>query len=151
MLRPLIFHNNDNRKHRAVSCEIIQCGKGDQQSLRSACANAQSDQSHCISLEYSMSVKLLTKHLLEFLSLKRGCTCSSESTLVKMPNCWKSHVMAYTCMLLPVEMPTWTDQILQMYVQKTRQYSSLDSLSILHAHHRRCIALQYTKPIHIAK
>ena len=39
-----------------------------------------------------MSVKLLTEHHLEFLSLKRGCTGSSESTLVKMPHCWKSHV-----------------------------------------------------------
>ena len=41
-----------------------------------------------------MSVKLLTEHHLEFLSLKRGCTGSSESTLVKMPHCWKSHVVA---------------------------------------------------------
>ena len=23
-----------------------------------------------------------------------GCTGSSESTLIKMPHCWKSHVMA---------------------------------------------------------
>ena len=30
-----------------------------------------------------MSVKLLTKHHLELLSLKGGCTGSSESTLVK--------------------------------------------------------------------
>ena len=41
-----------------------------------------------------MSVKLLTEHHLEFLSLKGDCTGSSESTLVKMPYCWKSHVMA---------------------------------------------------------
>ena len=41
-----------------------------------------------------MRVKLLTEHHLEFLSLKGGCTGSSESTLVKMPHCWKSHVMA---------------------------------------------------------
>ena len=38
-----------------------------------------------------MSVKLLTEHYLEFLSLKGG---SSESTLVKIPHCWKSHVTA---------------------------------------------------------
>ena len=38
-----------------------------------------------------MIVKLLTEHHLEFLSLKVGCTGSSESTLVKMSNCWKSH------------------------------------------------------------
>ena len=41
-----------------------------------------------------MSVKLLTEHHLEFLSLKGGCTGLSESTLVKMPHCWKSHVDA---------------------------------------------------------
>ena len=41
-----------------------------------------------------MIVKLLTEHHLEFLSLKGGCTGSSESTLVKMPNFWKSHVAA---------------------------------------------------------
>ena len=39
-----------------------------------------------------MSVKLLTEHHLEFLSLKGGCTGLSESTLVKMPHRWKSHV-----------------------------------------------------------
>ena len=27
--------------------------------------------------------------------LKGGCTGSSESTLVKMPHCWNSHVMAH--------------------------------------------------------
>ena len=43
-----------------------------------------------------MTVKLLTEHHLEFVSLKGGCTGSSESTLVKMPHCWKSHVMAHT-------------------------------------------------------
>ena len=41
-----------------------------------------------------MIVKLLTEYLLEFLSLKGGCRGSSESTLVKMSNCWKSHVTA---------------------------------------------------------
>ena len=41
-----------------------------------------------------MSVELLTEHNLKSLNLKGGCTGSSESTLVKMPNCWKSHVTA---------------------------------------------------------
>ena len=41
-----------------------------------------------------MSVKLLTEHDLMFLSLKGGCTGSSESTLVKMPHCWKTHAVA---------------------------------------------------------
>ena len=42
-----------------------------------------------------MSVKLLTEHHLEFLSLIGGCTGSSESTLVKMPHCWESHGVAH--------------------------------------------------------
>ena len=42
-----------------------------------------------------MIVKLLTKRHLEFLSLKGGCIDSSESTLVKMSNCWKSHALPH--------------------------------------------------------
>ena len=42
-----------------------------------------------------MSFKVLTEHSLEFLSLKGACTDLSESTLVKMPHCWKSHVAAH--------------------------------------------------------
>ena len=42
-----------------------------------------------------MIVKLLTEHHLGFLSLKGGCRGSSESTLVKMPHCWKSHATAH--------------------------------------------------------
>ena len=41
-----------------------------------------------------MIVKLLTEHHLEFLSFKGGCTDSFESTLVKIPHCWKSHALA---------------------------------------------------------
>ena len=41
-----------------------------------------------------MIVKLLTEHHSEFLSLKGGCTGSSESTHIKMPHCWKSHATA---------------------------------------------------------
>ena len=76
---------------------ICMCG---QQRLRPTCAFAQSDQSLCLSLEYSISVKLLTEHHLEFLSLKGGCTGSSESTLAKMPHCWKSHVATQLCTLV---------------------------------------------------
>ena len=42
-----------------------------------------------------MSVKLLSEHNLEFLRLKEGCTFSLESTLVKIPHCWKSRVGAH--------------------------------------------------------
>ena len=38
-----------------------------------------------------MTVKLLTEYHLGFLSLKG----LSESTLVKKPHCWKSHVVAH--------------------------------------------------------
>ena len=46
-----------------------------------------------------MSVKLLTEHHLEFLSLTGDCTGSSESTLVKMSHCLKSHVTAQMAFL----------------------------------------------------
>ena len=68
---------------------------GDQQSLRSACAYAQSDQRLCLSLEYSMTVKLLAEDNLESLNLKGDCTGWYESTLGKMSHCWKSHVVAH--------------------------------------------------------
>ena len=56
----------------------------------------QSAQSLCLSLEYSMTVKLLTEHHMKFLSLKGGCTLARlESTLVKMPHCWKSRVTTH--------------------------------------------------------
>ena len=67
----------------------------DQQRLRLACAYAQPNKRLCLSLEYSMTVKPLTEQRFEFLSLKCGCTGSSESTLVKMPHCWKSYVAAH--------------------------------------------------------
>ena len=47
-----------------------------------------------------MILKLLTEHHLEFLSWKGACTGSSESTLVKMPHCWKSHVTAHTTVIM---------------------------------------------------
>ena len=65
-----------------------------------------------LSLEYSISVKLLTEHHLEFLLLKVDCTDTSESTLVKIPHCWKSHVAAHilmhTRLHLAWEQAVWT-------------------------------------------
>ena len=52
-----------------------------------------------------MSVKLLTKHHLEFLSLNGGCT-----TLVKMPHCWKSHVTAQLCLISDLSFVTDGDE-----------------------------------------
>ena len=51
-----------------------------------------------------MIVKLLTEHHLEFLSLKRSCRSLSESTLAKMPHCWKSHVVAHIRDATPIAM-----------------------------------------------
>ena len=42
-----------------------------------------------------MIVKLLTEQHLVFLRSKGGSRGSSESTLVKMSNCWKSHATAH--------------------------------------------------------
>ena len=58
-----------------------------------------------------MSVKLLTEHNLEFLSLKGRCTGLFESTLVKMPHCWKSHVMAQLWSMYVFKVPP-TDKVI---------------------------------------
>ena len=50
-----------------------------------------------------MIVKLLTERHLEFLSLKGGCRDSSESTLVNMSNCRKSHAAAHMLKLLAMK------------------------------------------------
>ena len=47
-----------------------------------------------------MTLKLLTEHHLDIISLKGGCTGSCESTLVKMTHCWKSHVTAHLFVLM---------------------------------------------------
>ena len=59
-----------------------------------------------------MTVKLLTEHHLESLSLKGGCTGLSESTLVQMPHCLKSHVAAH---IIVVTVTFWSlqDQTLE--------------------------------------
>ena len=46
-----------------------------------------------------MTVKLLMGHHLEFLSLKAGCTGSSESILVKMPHYWNHKSQLISCEL----------------------------------------------------
>ena len=49
-----------------------------------------------------MNIKLLAGHHLECLSLKGGCTGSSESIHVKMPHCWKSRAAAEMCLHKPL-------------------------------------------------
>ena len=46
-----------------------------------------------------MNNMLLTEPHFEFLSLKGGPTKSPESTHVKIPHCWKSHVTAQICLV----------------------------------------------------
>ena len=50
-----------------------------------------------------MTVKLLTEHHFDFLSLKGSCTGLSESTCVKIPHCWKSHVAAHLYFFYKIE------------------------------------------------
>ena len=87
--------NYQSWQMRAVTLDFQKCGMYNQQRLRSACTLVQSDQSLCLSLDLSMSLRLRTEHKLEFLSATGGCTGLSESTLAGMPHCWKSHITAH--------------------------------------------------------
>ena len=64
-----------------------------------------------------MIVKLLTEHHLVFLSLKGGCRGSSESTLVKMSNCWKSNAAAHIAASL-LQTGTIEEKIFQRQAHK---------------------------------
>ena len=46
-----------------------------------------------------MTVKLLTEHHLEFLSLKGGCRGSYESTHIKMPHCTRLKLLIRSFLL----------------------------------------------------
>ena len=73
-----------------------------------------------------MIIKLLTEHHLEFLSLKGGCRGSSKSTLVKMSNCWKSHVTAHILYL-----PSVVYKDIGALLWKTRIFLLLLNLAII--------------------
>ena len=62
-----------------------------------------------------MTVKLLTEHHLEFLSLKVVCTDSSESTHVKMAHCWKSHIAAHFLLQPTHHRSLWEGSPLKKY------------------------------------
>ena len=73
-----------------------------------------------------MSVKLLTEHHLEFLSLKGGCTGSSESTYVKLPHCWKSRVMALLNKFILEEFFfVYCERLLMQYILTESRYANL--------------------------
>ena len=97
------------KKMWAVTHDFQQCHMCDQQRLRPACAY---QPAHMRSLIWAIASRLNIPWILsywlniiwEFLSLTGGCTDSSESTLVKIPHCWKSHVAAqYLCVELVKE------------------------------------------------
>ena len=79
---------NTEPRHEISNNVVCATSKGSAQ----PCEYAQTVLSLGWSLSYSMVVELLTKSHLRFLYFKGGCTGSSESTLVKMPHCWKSRV-----------------------------------------------------------
>ena len=85
-----LFNNSIKHEHSCLD-PLQQCDLSFQQRLRPACTYAQTDQNLCWLFEYSLNIKLLTEQHFDFLS----CSCSSASTLVKMPQCWKSHVKAH--------------------------------------------------------
>ena len=88
-----------------------------------------------------MIVKLRTEHPLEFLSLKEGCRGSSESTLVKMSNCWKSHAAVFF-------LNKWNNHLSQCtrfrYLSHRREVKVLAGLS-LRADSSEPSLLAYTK------
>ena len=62
-----------------------------------------------------MSVKQLTEHHLEFLSLTIGCKDLSEYTLVKMLHCWKSHVAAHMILVTNCKVGVFLSSFLSLF------------------------------------
>ena len=75
-----------------------------------------------------MTVKLLTEQHLEFLSLKGGCRGSSESTHVKMSNCWKSHAAAQYCICRAYSKRKLYMKSETVHYQQTDQFNRLFDL-----------------------
>ena len=76
-----------------------------------------------------MIVKQLIEHHLEFLALKGGCGGSSESTLVKMSNCWKSQSTAHKGLPSEGVAPIWRHVLLG----KSEKYSKIKMLAAISA------------------
>ena len=77
---------------------IIEPWHGISNNVICATSKASDQPAHTRSLIRAFACRLsmlLTEHNLEFLSIKGDCTGLSESTHVKMPRCWKSHVTAH--------------------------------------------------------
>ena len=89
---PYFWFKSARRCIWATTWDFQQCGMWDQQRLRPACAYAQSGQSLCWSLEYSMNFNLLTEQHLEFLRLNRRL-----HRLVWVYNCQNATLLEITC------------------------------------------------------
>ena len=71
-----------------------------------------------------MSVKLLTEHHLEFLSLNEAVQARlSLHALVKMPHCWKSHVAAH---MESHDFDTYHIKIMRISNARVGQYKCTD-------------------------
>ena len=79
-----------------------------------------------------MHVKLLTEQHLEFLSLKGGCTGSSESTLVKIPHCWKSSVLAQNFMFSWRKLAIWIPCLMGTVMAQKRRDPDLITHNVHH-------------------
>ena len=94
-----------------------------------------------------MSVKLLTEHHLEFLSLMGDCTGSFQSTLVIMPHCWKSHIMAHILFnaMFTYELFTVTEKAYKLIRTQIGRPRVSDSITII-IYINRCVCTQLVRP-----
>ena len=83
----LSTHNISEPQHDICNDVICNC-------VTSKCSD-QAAHTRRLNRAFASRLILLTEHHLKFLSSKAGCTGMSESTLVKMPHSWKSHVAAH--------------------------------------------------------
>ena len=109
----------------AATWDLEKCGMCDQQSLRSACAYVQSDQSLCKSLEYPMSVKLLTDSKLKrrLQRLIRVYAKSCQNVKLLAITCCGSYVCNKGCWLCEklIVSPEWGGTIIVwLHLNKTK-------------------------------
>ena len=81
-----------------------------------------------------MNIKLLTEHHLEFLSLKGGCTGSSESTLVK-----NATLLEITCHGSFLRGKLAINHALKYYRLKGMSLHALVHINFFHAFHLICM------------
>ena len=104
-----------------------------------------------------MIVKLLTEHHVECPSLTGGCRGSSDSTLVKMSNCWKAHAAAHIICIFLIQVQKeslfWymllIDQLFLFQLLMPRGYTTFFMLNS--TEHEISTALKHQKYRHIKK